>query len=144
MNEPKEEPGAFHDPDRIEGYHAHVYYDPGTKPAAQRLREAIGARFKVRLGSWHDNPVGPHPAAMYQVLFAVEELPRLLPFLMLNREGLSVLVHPVTGTITSTMPISRSGWASPCPCCWRRCGRIWQPAPYLVSPPLDGGGSGWG
>ena len=97
LNEPNKEPGAFHDPDRIEGYHAHVYYDPETKPAAQRLREAIGARFKVRLGSWHDNPVGPHPAAMYQVLFAVEELPRLLPFLMLNREGLSVLVHPVTG-----------------------------------------------
>ena len=97
VSDPTTEPNAFHDPERIAGYHAHVYYDPATKPAAQRLREAIGTRFNVRLGSWHDGPVGPHSAAMYQVLYAVEELPRLLPFLMLNREGLSILVHPVTG-----------------------------------------------
>ena len=90
-------PHPLLDPSRIQGYHAHVYYDPKTKPAAQRLREAIGARFNVRLGSWHDRPVGPHPTAMYQVLFGVKELPRLLPFLMLNREGLSILVHPETG-----------------------------------------------
>jgi aromatic ring-cleaving dioxygenase len=85
------------DPGRIEGYHAHVYYDPASRPIAQRLRDAMADRFNVRLGRWHDEPVGPHPVSMYQVLFAVDELPRLLPFLMLNREGLSILVHPVTG-----------------------------------------------
>ena len=97
MNDQSANPGAIRETGLIQGYHAHVYYDPETRPAAHRLREAIGARFNVRLGSWHDRPVGPHPTAMYQVLFGVEELPRLLPFLMLNREGLSVLVHPETG-----------------------------------------------
>jgi aromatic ring-cleaving dioxygenase len=97
VSEPAAKSDAIREISLIEGYHAHVYYDPSTKPVAQRLREAIGARFDVRLGSWHDRPVGPHPSAMYQVLFAVEDLARLLPFLMLNREGLSVLVHPVTG-----------------------------------------------
>ncbi len=85
------------DPSHIEGYHAHVYYDPATKPVAKRLREAIAARFKVYLGSWHDEPVGPHPTSMYQVAFPTADFAAIVPFLMLNREGLSVLVHPVTG-----------------------------------------------
>jgi DOPA 4,5-dioxygenase len=81
----------------ITGYHAHIYYDPTTRSTAARLRDRIGERFAARLGSWHDEPVGPHPIAMYQVAFAVEEFPRLVPWLMLNRDGLDVLVHPMTG-----------------------------------------------
>jgi DOPA 4,5-dioxygenase len=34
---------------------------------------------------------------MYQVAFAVEEFPRFVPWLMLNREELNILVHPLTG-----------------------------------------------
>ncbi|HZB92487.1 MAG TPA: DOPA 4,5-dioxygenase family protein [Stellaceae bacterium] len=88
---------GFTDPGAIEGYHAHVYYDGATRGEADRLRLALGERFAVRLGRWHDEPVGPHPSAMYQVAFAAAELPRLLPWLMLNRGALSVLVHPLTG-----------------------------------------------
>ncbi len=82
---------------RIEGYHAHVYYELATRPLAERLRQAIGERFAVTLGRWHDQPIGPHPRSMYQVAFDVAEFPRLVPWLMLNRGGLSVLVHPRTG-----------------------------------------------
>ena len=81
----------------ITGYHAHVYNDPATRGVAERLREAIGAEFTVTLGRWHDTPVGPHPQSMYQVAFPIEEFPRLVPWLMLNRQGLTVLVHPQTG-----------------------------------------------
>ncbi len=91
---------VFADPERIEGYHAHIYYDPAdpaSRARAERLREGRGARFSARLGSWHDEPVGPHPVAMYQVAFSVGEFPRLVPWLMLNRGGLDVLVHPETG-----------------------------------------------
>ena len=87
----------FADTARIDGYHAHVYYDPATRPLAEALRDGIGARFAVTLGRWHDQPVGPHPQSMYQVAFAVPEFPKLVPWLMLNRAGLSVLVHPSTG-----------------------------------------------
>jgi DOPA 4,5-dioxygenase len=34
---------------------------------------------------------------MFQVAFAVELFPALVPFLALKREGLTVLVHPETG-----------------------------------------------
>lgn len=87
----------FIDTAGIEGYHAHIYYDGATRAAAERLRLAIGEQFSVRLGRWHDEPVGPHPVSMYQVAFAVDELPRLLPWLMLNRGALDILVHPLTG-----------------------------------------------
>lgn len=85
---------GFADPQRIRSYHAHIYYDPANRAPAERLREAIGSAFEVQLGRWHDEPVGPHPTAMYQVAFAVGEFPRLVPWLMLNRGALDVLVHP--------------------------------------------------
>jgi aromatic ring-cleaving dioxygenase len=87
---------AFADPGQIRGYHAHIYYDPATRPAAERLREAIGRRFAVELGRWHDEPVGPHPVSMYQVAFAVDEFAHLVPWLILNRGALDILVHPQT------------------------------------------------
>jgi aromatic ring-cleaving dioxygenase len=87
---------AFADPGQVKGYHAHIYYDPETRTTAERLRAGISGRFEARLGNWHDEPVGPHPVAMYQVAFAADEFPALVPWLMLNREGLNVLVHPLT------------------------------------------------
>jgi DOPA 4,5-dioxygenase len=86
------------DPGHIEGYHAHVYYDAESRAVAEQLRQQIGARFATAvLGRWHDEPVGPHPISMYQVAFSVEDFPHIVPFLMLNRAGLRILVHPETG-----------------------------------------------
>ena len=49
------------------------------------------------MGRWRDEPVGPHPQPMYQVAFETAVFPALVPWLMLNRDGLTVLVHPRTG-----------------------------------------------
>ena len=86
------------EPDRIVDYHAHIYYeDAATRAVAGEIREAVAARFDVVLGRWRDEPVGPHPKPMYQVAFRPAEFPRLVPWLMLNHRGLSVLIHPETG-----------------------------------------------
>jgi len=81
----------------IADYHAHVYYDAASKATAARLRDAIAARFEVKLGRWHDEPIGPHPMGSYQVVFDPALFATLVPWLALNRAGLTVLVHPNTG-----------------------------------------------
>lgn len=81
----------------IAGYHAHVYFDAASRPQAAALRAEIERRFPVQMGRWWDRPIGPHPEPMYQVGFAADQFPHLLPWLMLNRGSLAILVHPSTG-----------------------------------------------
>jgi DOPA 4,5-dioxygenase len=82
----------------IAEYHAHVYFsDADTSARAAAVREELGARFGVEIGRWHDEPAGPHPCGMYEVKFTPEQFGAIVPWLMLNRDGLRVLVHPMTG-----------------------------------------------
>jgi len=80
----------------IRGYHAHVYYDAATKPKAAKLRDTIIGRFKVEPGGFSDEPRGPHPISQFNVIFETPEFQNIVPWLMLNRDGLDVLVHPLT------------------------------------------------
>ena len=85
--------------DVIKHYHAHIYYDPAaTRDRAERLREGVAAAFpQATLGRWHDELVGPHTRSMYQIAFPPALLASFLPWLMLNRDGLTILLHPGTG-----------------------------------------------
>jgi DOPA 4,5-dioxygenase len=80
----------------IGGYHAHVYYDSKTRPKAEHLAEAVADKFTVEIGGFFDEPVGPHPVANLAIVFAPAEFAGVVPWLMLNRNGLDVLVHPLT------------------------------------------------
>lgn len=88
----------------ISGYHAHVYFDAATRERAWALRELVGKTFAdtvaanaVTIGRFHERPVGPHPRWSFQIAFAPAEFERVVPWLMLNRGGLTVFLHPETG-----------------------------------------------
>jgi len=84
--------------DTIQSYHAHIYFESAEqRDVAAVLREEIAQRFSVLIGSWHEAPIGPHVRPMYQVAFSIVEFPKFVPWLMINRHGLAVLVHPNTG-----------------------------------------------
>ncbi len=104
------------EPARVTGFHAHVYFQPDTKAIAAWLREQLGQRFQVELGRWKDGPVGPHSQAMYQVAFAPAEFDQVVRWLMLNRRGLDILIHPESGLGHAGDHTTRAIWlGSPLP-----------------------------
>ena len=80
----------------IKGYHAHVYYSAATRQITERLRETIIGKFTVEPGRFSDEPIGPHPISQFNIIFQTTEFQTIVPWLMLNREGLDVLIHPLT------------------------------------------------
>ena len=82
----------------IADWHAHIYYDADSKPRAQTLHRALEEAFpQAGYGRWHDRPVGPHPQGSYQVAFPAALFEAIVPWLALNRDGLTVFFHPNTG-----------------------------------------------
>jgi DOPA 4,5-dioxygenase len=80
----------------IRGYHAHVYYDAASRPRAAALRERVAAALAVECRDLADAPRGPHPVPQFRFSFTAGQFAEIVPWLMLNRQGLDVLVHPLT------------------------------------------------
>ncbi len=51
----------------------------------------------MRLGRFHQMPVGPHPDWSCQLSFPPALFGDVIPWLALNRQGLVVFIHPLTG-----------------------------------------------
>jgi len=81
----------------IAGYHSHVYFDASTVEQARMLCQEAERRFGAKMGRVHEKPVGPHPDWSCQLSYRPPILADLLPWLAMNRSGLVVFTHPVTG-----------------------------------------------
>ncbi len=84
--------------DAAEHYHAHVYFDSASKDRAWTLSEKVKARFDgAEIGRFHEREVGPHPRWSFQIAFPLALYAEVVPWLMLNRDGLTIFLHASTG-----------------------------------------------
>jgi DOPA 4,5-dioxygenase len=81
----------------IKGYHAHVYFDGNSVEQARALRERVSEEFDYAVGRFHEKNVGPHPRWSFQIAFKAEAFGTLVPWLAVNRKGLTVFVHGLSG-----------------------------------------------
>tara|TARA_Y100000588_G_C13436375_1_gene577953 strand:+ start:117 stop:461 length:345 start_codon:yes stop_codon:yes gene_type:complete len=81
----------------IQGYHAHVYFDAESTDAARKLRAEIEGKFDVDMGRFHEKLVGPHPRWSYQLAFRPNQFGEIVPWLTLNRKGLTIFIHICSG-----------------------------------------------
>ena len=78
-------------------YHAHIYFDADSRDRARALGDRISAVFaEAKIGRYHEKNVGPHPRWSCQVAFPLEMFAAFVPWLMLNRDGLTIFLHPLT------------------------------------------------
>lgn len=68
---------------------------PETGPFRSRLTEVIKPVPELRIYTFWDKPIGPHPVAMFEVnLFTPAQFGAFIPWLVIQRGPLSVLIHP--------------------------------------------------
>lgn len=80
----------------ISSYHAHIYFNEDTAYRAAQLRDWVIRRFRVELGEWNEGPRGPHTTPSFYFGFSADQVPTVIPWLMLNHLGLKILIHPNT------------------------------------------------
>ena len=78
-------------------YHAHVYFDQETVDFASKLCQDAGNKFGLRVSRVHRRPIGPHPLWSCQIVFSAKDFETFIAWLDQRRNGLSVLVHGLTG-----------------------------------------------
>ena len=83
--------------DTIQGFHVHVYYDAATYEQASELCDVAGRLFNIEVGHKHKKPVGPHPCWSCQLTVKAETFGSIVPWISLNRNGLTVFIHAETG-----------------------------------------------
>jgi DOPA 4,5-dioxygenase len=76
-------------------YHAHIYYGPDERVAAEALRDSFRLETGILfVGRMMDEAVGPHPIAQYEIHFRAPSLEQVIA--AIEASGLRALVHPLT------------------------------------------------
>jgi aromatic ring-cleaving dioxygenase len=71
-------------------------YDTATRPVADRFPQRLSAVYPVEMGQFSGERIGPHPVPQFQIIFTKAQFREVVPWMMVNREGLDILVHPLT------------------------------------------------
>ena len=79
-------------------FHAHIYFEDRTQVHAQALYERAEKELPgINLGRFHTRCVGPHPSWMFTMEYTKDTFELVTLWLMSNLNGLSALVHPLSG-----------------------------------------------
>ena len=82
---------------RIDGYHIHIYHQgEADRTVAERVGEGVAERLGLELRRSTGEPRGPHPVPQFRLKFTAAQFDQVVPWLMLNREGADVLIHPLS------------------------------------------------
>jgi len=85
-------------PDNLYGYHVHIYFDATTKALAIDLHNTLVEQFSAQPSRPQFIGIaGPHPIPQMQAIFPTDAFTaNVVPWLMFNRRGLDILIHPLT------------------------------------------------
>jgi DOPA 4,5-dioxygenase len=83
--------------DKLQDFHAHIYFNPDEVSTAQTLAQEAQALFDVRVGHFHTRPVGPHPRGSCQLTVSTERFGAFAIWAALNRGRLTIFAHAETG-----------------------------------------------
>lgn len=86
-----ENPGA------IRGFHAHIYYDAAQVETARSFAARASERFKIAVGRFHLEPIGPHPRGSCQLSMAAETFGAFALWAMHERGDLTIFAHGLSG-----------------------------------------------
>ena len=84
-------------PSLIRDYHAHLYYNKDNIEEARQLADTIHNEYGVKIGTFHQKPVGPHPVWSCQLSISIDTFAQTIPWLLLNHGTIDVFVHANTG-----------------------------------------------
>ena len=79
-------------------FHAHIYFDANTQEHAETLYKRLESELDgINRGRFHTRCVGPHPSWMFTMDYDKSKFQDVTLWLMMNLDGLSALVHPLSG-----------------------------------------------
>lgn len=78
-------------------FHAHIYFDSAELEAARAFAAEAQARFAVRVGRFHEKPVGPHPRGSCQLTVDRDRFGDFASWAVGARRGLTLFAHANTG-----------------------------------------------
>lgn len=82
---------------KINDWHAHLYFPLGDGEKVKPLTERVHSEFGFSIGRIWDKPVGPHPVGSCQITVPPGKLDEFIPWLIENRRGVDIFLHPNTG-----------------------------------------------
>ena len=85
----------------LASWHSHIYFDAASHPRAAALvanmQQAFGETVAITYGRWYHTLVGPPPDFSTQLEYPHDLFARVMAFMALWQDGLTIFTHPNTG-----------------------------------------------